>query len=377
MRPTVITNIRIKNFKSFGDQHIELGNLTLLSGLNNSGKSSVIQSLRMFMAAYNKESPLLSGYGSISDLRSDFVSFNESISIGLNFEGNCKEKLILSESEVIPPKNAPEFLYVGADRFGPRPHLPLSMDLDFRPKIGDQGEFVFEFITKLQDHNYLVPDLLVHPSSEGSTFEYVLQGWLNEIAPNVAYSFVTNKKADISHAEINNYRPANVGFGLSYTLPIIAATIGSTVFSERFNHIDLKADNVEMSYQKGQNDSIEQWEILKYKNGMLLVLENPEAHLHPQGQTAMGRMIALAAASGVQIVLETHSEHVMDGVRIAVKEGFIKNCDVKFHYLSKNKNGTTKIETPNLDENGKLDFWPEGFFDQTLKNRSILAKRKR
>jgi predicted ATPase len=358
----LIDELMIKGFKSFVNGHIKFSNLTLLTGLNNSGKSSVIQALRMYCSAFSGASPLLNGHGEVSDLRSDFVNANDDISVSLNFTDNKQGTMVLSNHEVINPLVGPEFFYVGADRLGPQSFLPMNLALDAKPKVGDRGEFVFDFIKRLEEYGYLLPDKMVHPASQGKTFEYVLQGWLTEIAPNVEFSFSTNKKADISHAEIDNYRPANVGFGLSYTLPIIAATLGAAA----------KAPTM-----TDQDSWVSQWEQSKSNNGVLLILENPEAHLHPQGQTAMGKMIALAATCGVQIVLETHSEHVMDGVRIAVKEGLVNSNEVKFHYLSKDKDGLTRIDTPKLDSDGKLDCWPNGFFDQTLKNRAILAKRKR
>ncbi|MDO7388577.1 DUF3696 domain-containing protein [Acinetobacter baumannii] len=355
----MLKKLNINGFKSILNMDLDLGNLTLLAGLNNSGKSSIIQSLRMYHAAHSGLSPLLNGHGDLSELRSDFVNINSDISFHLTFDNETMGSLILSNERIIRPENCPEFFYVGADRLGPQPFLPLNTSLDSKLKVGDRGEFVFDFIKKLEEFGYLLPEKLVHELSEGRTFEYGLQGWLSEIAPGIKFSFKTNKKADISHAEINNYRPTNVGFGLSYTLPIIAAILGAAAIAP----------------QSYDNEWLNNWEKLKSKSGVLVVLENPEAHLHPKGQTAMGRLIALAAACGVQIVVETHSEHIMDGIRIAVKNGQINKDLVKFHYLSKDKSGMSQISTPNLDANGKVDFWPEGFFDQTLKNRSILAKR--
>jgi predicted ATPase len=65
----------------------------------------------------------------------------------------------------------------------------------------------------------------------------------------------------------------------------------------------------------------------------------------------------------------------MDGIRIAVKNQLLDAKDVAFHYLSKNEEGLSEMTTPKLHDNGKLDFWPEGFFDQTLKNRAVLARK--
>lgn len=359
----MIHSLNISGFKSIAHQEIEFSNLTLLAGLNNSGKSSVIQSLRMYSAAHSGNSPLLGGHGSISDLKSDFVKVSDNIIFTLKFQNSSESSLELSNHEVLThPIQCPVFFYVGADRLGPQPFLPLNVALDSRPKVGDRGEYVIDFVKKLEENGYLIPDAMLHPESEGKTFEFALQGWLSEISPGVKFTFSTNKKADISHAEIDNYRPANVGFGLSYTLPIIAATLGATAKAPNSNNLE---------------DWLVEWEELKSENGVLLVLENPEAHLHPQGQTAMGILLAYAASCGVQIVVETHSEHVMDGIRIAVKDGILESNSVKFHYLSKTKEGLTKLETPVIDADGKLNFWPDGFFDQTLKNRSKLAKRNR
>ncbi len=199
-----------------------------------------------------------------------------------------------------------------------------------------------------------------HNLSEGNSLIYELRGWLSEIAPNIDFSYVTNQKTDSANAEIDGFRPTNVGFGLSYTLPVLVAILGmssqapSTGWRENWGN---------------------EWDQKRQENGVMLIIENPEAHLHPQGQTAMGRLIALAAASGVQVVVETHSDHLMDGIRIATKEQLIQAKSIAFHYLSKNTDGYSEIITPRIHQNGKLDLWPEGFFDQTLKNRASLAKR--
>lgn len=55
------------------------------------------------------------------------------------------------------------------------------------------------------------------------------------------------------------------------------------------------------------------------KRNTLVILENPEAHLHPRGQTEMGKLIASVAHSGCQVIVETHSDHLFDGIRIYAK----------------------------------------------------------
>src|SRR5690606_34572833 len=93
-------------------------------------------------------------------------------------------------------------------------------------------------------------------------------------------------------------RPSNVGFGLTYSLPLVVACLIA-------------------------------------KPGSVLLLENPEAHLHPQGQAALGELIVRAARDGVQILVETHSDHVLNGIRLAVKRQLISKDDVVVHYFQR------------------------------------------
>lgn len=353
----MIDEISLLGFKSFPKEKIKTKSLTLFSGVNNSGKSSIIQAVRMYERAHKGVSPLLEGHGQVSELRSKFSSPSVNIEIELFFDGKG-DAMRLSDQGVSAPSHSPVIFYIGADRLGPQTSLPLNRSLDFHPIIGERGEFVLDLIWKLNDA--IIPELLIHENSQGSTLEYVLAGWLGEIAPGVEFSFKTTPKADLAHAEIDNVRPKNTGFGISYTLPIIAAILGMASIAPS---------------QGWSNSWGEQWERNKREKGALILLENPEAHLHPQGQTAMGRLIAFAASCGVQVFVESHSDHLMDGIRIAVKEGVIHPDAVAFHFLSKSVEGISQVESPSLHSSGKLDYWPKGFFDQTLRNRAVLAKK--
>jgi predicted ATPase len=129
-------------------------------------------------------------------------------------------------------------------------------------------------------------------------------------------------------------RPTSVGFGLSYTLPVVVA-------------------------------------LLATPPGGLVLIENPEAHLHPRGQMAMGELIARAASAGVQVLVETHSDHVLNGLRLAVKDGLVAHGDVALHFFrrtERQEKGVARIrhvvDSPTLDADGRIDVWPEGFFDQ-------------
>lgn len=354
----MISIVRLKAFKSYPELEITFKPLTLLSGLNNSGKSSLIQAIRMYQQAANNLSPLLKNHGAVSDMRSRMSSPQDNIEVICVFNDGISSCLKLSEENVQKPERCPVSFYVSADRLGPQTVLPLRRGFSELPEMGEQSRYVLDVLNQLRDAR--IPDELVHQKAQSKSLQHVLDGWLGEIAPGIEFAFVSDAKADASRAEIDTFRPVNVGFGLSYTLPILVAVLGMAALSP----IDGWVNNWGIT-----------WDDKRMKQGKLVILENPEAHLHPQGQTAMGRLLALAASAGVQILVETHSDHLMDGIRLAVKENFVSAKDIIFHYLSKTKEGTTNVKSPRLHQDGKLDFWPDGFFDQTLKNRAVLAKK--
>ncbi len=188
-----------------------------------------------------------------------------------------------------------------------------------------------------------MPPILRHAAGASDGLLSQLTAWMGEVSPGVRLA--TRTFADLSLAQLSFsfaqggatsrvLRPTGVGFGLSYTLPVIVALLAAPV-------------------------------------GALVLVENPEAHLHPRGQMAMGDLIARAGAAGVQVIVETHSDHVMNGVRVAVKEGRVGHDQVAFHYfrrVTETREGEERIvhvvDSPRIDADGLLDTWPPGFFDQ-------------
>jgi CRISPR-associated Cas5-like protein len=131
-------------------------------------------------------------------------------------------------------------------------------------------------------------------------------------------------------------RPANIGYGLTYSFPIIVA-------------------------------------LLTAREDQIVVVDSPEAHLHPFAQSQMGMLLGHFAAAGVQIIVETHSDHLLNGVRLAVKKAIVRNSDVRIHFFTGAGPTGHGVLTPGLDAEGRIDQWPEGFFDQFEKDLSHLA----
>jgi len=133
-------------------------------------------------------------------------------------------------------------------------------------------------------------------------------------------------------------RPSNIGYGMTYAFPILVAGLIAS-------------------------------------SGSTIIIDSPEAHLHPAAQAAMGMFLAKMSASGVQVLIETHSDHVMDGVRIAVRDGVLSKEAAAFHYFDRTADGVT-ISSPIIDAEGKLSEWPRGFFDQHRRSAAKLIRPK-
>jgi predicted ATPase len=333
----MIREVSLSGFKSFVDETLSLNRLTLLTGLNSAGKSSVIQALRMLeKAVKNENNILLPGHGSRDEIKNPFVK--DSLSLAVGDDKNNEFSATFSpqgDTKITGGKiQFPEIIYVSARRFGPQTSIPIYNDSSKLDRIGENGENVLQCIEMFE--NSELDECLHHENSEGDTLGFNIRGWLSVISPHIEFKTVLDKMADSSYATFDGHRANNVGFGLSYTLPVITALLIGTII---------------------QNS--------------LVVIENPEAHLHPKGQTEMARLIALCVKAGAQIIVETHSDHLFDGIRIAARQ-YKMAKDIQIYWFELDEDKNTKVYSPLLSDDGRIDEWPAGFFDQFEINSSQL-----
>ncbi len=72
-------------------------------------------------------------------------------------------------------------------------------------------------------------------------------------------------------------------------------------------------------------------------------------------------------------MVETHSDHVLNGIRVAVHNGKFRPDDVQLHYFQRRKeDGQSQVISPRIDRDGRIDKWPDGFFDEWDKNLEAL-----
>lgn len=365
----MITSLNIKNFKSHENTILDLGNLTILSGQNGVGKSSIIQSLLLLRQTYQKgrlnvgldlNKPLCS-IGTAQDALYEFAEdlalevemiIDESDRLHWRFSfdfANTKSTFMELNSFTGKEQSLKElhlfntdFQYLSAARLAPRESYPRD---DYEIKQNKQlsiekgqGELVAHFLDYYGNKNIEFSSCK-HPNEEDLALLAQTTAWETEVSKDIdvkvievgnsyelRYGFNGDKKT-------NDYKAENVGFGVTYTLPLIVA-------------------------------------ILSAKEDSLLLIENPEAHLHPYGQSKLAELICLAAQAGVQIVVETHSDHIINGILVASKKFELEDVgihreNVKFYHFIRNeqRHSTHAVEIK-IEKGGKIDRQPDGFFDQ-------------
>lgn len=398
-----LSSIHLKNFKCFQDVDIGMSGLTILTGLNGMGKSSVIQAILLLRQSFGMDSRFnrrLKLNGSLVELGAGPDVFfdlaeDDELTIGYEFwdeeigkirseyryEYDRKNQLLRptsstpssgafsnrvdgywddENSEWIeikrdsprlrrPLRHPPfysssSFQYLSAERLGPRKMLPSSEEHSQMNQIGSQGEFVLGLLSEEKAGSLKEDDPRLHSSSNSIALQPQVEAWLHEVSPGTRLEI--NKYSDIDaftsrysferrgDVPSKPFRATNVGFGISYVLPVIVC-------------------------------------LLSARRGSLAIIENPEAHIHPRGQTRLGYLAAMASEAGVQVIVETHSDHFLDGVRLAARRKICDHKNVAIHYFTR-FGPEAAIISPELLKDGRLSEWPEGFFDERDDNLAQL-----
>ena len=217
----------------------------------------------------------------------------------------------------------------------PVPTAPFHSEGD----VGAMGEYAPYWYLECADDEVAVTRR--HADDDGETVRSQVDAWLGELFPGVVVN--ADRLAPDAPVRLtfsltkssSRARPTNVGFGLSYAFPMLVA-------------------------------------LLTRPRGSIIVVESAESHLHPRGQSAVGRLLARMAGAGLQIFVETHSDHLLNGVRLAVRDGLLQPEDVALHFFGLGGR-VGQVTTLALDSAGTVNDWPEGFFDQAERDLAVLS----
>lgn len=333
----MINKIEIKGLKSIDELELELKNYNLFLGVNSSGKSTIIQSLLLLSQNINQREPKLNGslvsFGEFRETRNFNINAK---SIGILVEDKSEKHNIEFFEDSDPKMDIKKdkcecnfdngLYYLSASRIG---HMDTyENNIKNVYKFGLQGEYCFSYFIKNKDM-LLDKDLLKDTVSE--TLDYNVNLWFDYIIGGklVAHDIAQTDriKAQFIGRNGREVRTKNIGSGLSYLISIII-----------------------MSLSLG--------------DGETLIIENPEIHLHPKAQSRLTEFFMFIADAGRQLIIETHSDHIFNGTRVAIANGDISEEKVSLNFLSLDERHCTVNTEIHIGKRGRIIEPPEDLFDQ-------------
>ncbi len=356
--------LQINGFKRFASETFAMPPLTVLAGMNGAGKTSVVHALLLMREATRRNDSVvglngpygldLGTFGDIQNwdapesVRFELVDQDGTLHIWALGGKQTALYADVTERPQVPPKAFSEegrvFQYLSAERFGPRSILSSAALPSDLLEVGTRGEYSAQLLYALDSHP--VDELRRCPGSGGddaALLKFEAERWLSRIVRPVQIDTETLAGTAVTALRFRSpgedwVRPPNMGFGVTYALPVLLAGLTAE------------------------------------KDGLLIV-ENPEAHLHPSGQSQMGHFLATIAAAGVQVLVETHSDHVLNGIRRAIGEHQVLNASQAIvHFFESNGSSPQALA---FTETGGIESWPPGFFDQFQLDVAALTRVRR
>ena len=366
----MIKKLTLKNFKAFEEETFNIAPLTLITGINGMGKSSIIQSLLLLKYNYNIKN-LTTGHpisltGDLVDLETAeslcyFKANDRKVSIDIvdenSLEGNklndyCWEldasianaiELPFSFSSTGSLEDLslfrPSFIFLSAERLGPRGEYEKKYKRNFNTRLGVQGELTPAYLNNAANANQKIglPGMKNSKLPQGADqLTENVNAWMSQIMAlpmKTISNSISDSKFKLEYkfegSMGKNFSALQVGFGMTFVLPIVVA-------------------------------------LLQAQKGDLIIVENPEAHLHPAAQVEIGMMIAQAVENGVQVIVESHSDHILNSLRLARKKGILGEKDINLIFVQHDISSGTNItftDEIQIKDNGKLTKRPEYFFD--------------
>lgn len=369
----MISKFKINGFKCFNGEEFELNDITILCGNNGAGKSSVIQALLLIRQAIENNSFIQGEHYNLEHWNNSQVFLNENFELALGIadeiynekatnnieitldshlfkiplpEGNNSLDSIIIQHNFLSEPSPPflshkEFYYLNAERIGPR-YNSETHHSNF-VHCGHKGELTAQVY--LRRGFYKVQKEKIYNQTQKDNFQIQVDEWLNYICSGTSVKVEPTGRLS-SQIRLRNNKightvtATNIGFGISYLLPIII----NGLIAEK---------------------------------GRIFIVENPEAHLHPKAQSNLGFFLGQLSTAGVKIIIETHSEHIINGIRRACLsgniqlnheainiyffEGFKEDLSVDYHLIK-------------ILNNGDLSDFPIDFFDQTRQDLFEILK---
>lgn len=438
----MLTHLKLENFKIWRSTGpVRLAPLTLLLGTNSSGKSSLIQSLLLIRQTVkgddtgldlnlgNPDADDTVTMGQFRDLLCRHGAATESTKanqVGIEFRWTAhgalaQDSTLFSARYGAGPSGSAELRYLRLGKDGEgftalrsKPGIyrlllasqarPVGQNADFRPersfafsaatlnRLGTQADSIRPIGPALLDELsriiYLGPvrqlarrdyvwsgrmpahigddggravDVLIasgvaeqtgrgtDPSGDGGRIFRETERWLQELeiaeglevralGRSARYELLVKHRGAVANLK-------DVGVGVSQVIPVVVAALFA-------------------------------------KPGHIVIVEEPESHLHPSAQSVLAELFAsVSAQRGVQFIVETHSEHLLNRLQRRVAEGILSPDQAAIYFCRRAPTGAgAELEPLRLNEFGDIENWPEHFFGDEMADiaaRTLAAMNRR
>lgn len=332
----MIRQITINNFRGLENEVLDIKPLTLLTGLNSTGKSTCFQAI--LTALYHNKcvnaNLLLTSFDFTFESNRNRNVNARSYHIKILCDNEFFFETKMENDNVTSDKSdknvnidlEDSFFYLSANRLAYNNGMENMSSIY---KVGIQGENIFGTF-ETEKSKQLDSCLIKNKDSE--TLAAQLNWWLTYIL-GIKFEMQTEKvthnmvKVLYKSNDLPNLTPQQLGVGVSYLAKILIMC-------------------------------------LRAKKGDVLMLENPEIHIHPAAQSRLGEFFVFISNAGIQLLIETHCENLINKIQYEIYKNHLKNTNAVLYYKG---SITDSFQRLDFMDNGKFNMnFPGGFFDATL-----------
>lgn len=389
----MISRLHIKSYKCLHDEDMEFRPLTVLTGTNSSGKSSVLQAVLLLARNCNSKN---------RDRMYDLISEYQELfcDASLTLEGTeyrySTDSDSNSDADILRWEDSLYFLT--ANRIGPEKIVKMSKEY----KVGENGEFLFGTFARVSysEWKYM---------AEGDAQKWRLD--TKSVLRRVVFSTEGNNELDNElvreHLDVEDVCRIMGGGAKNILLKVSLKELKEKGIEKKDSicsvytlvnlwllyvtetniYIDSKyldASSARIYFTHNGFDAISPFNLgsgMSYlakvlilcflaKPGDVVMIENPEIHLHPRAQSRLGEFFAFMAGKGIQLVIETHCEHLLSSLRYQVYKDRLRSDDVILYYKADDKTPFEQLRISKngryMNREGKQCGFPKGFFDVSV-----------
>lgn len=349
----MIKNLEIIALKSIKKLSIPCTNLNILVGTNSSGKSSIMQSL-LIASQYittNRQNGLNGYWLNLGDFKSVRCIYCKTDEISIRLEEETSDEsltLCIKDNVAMRGVNISyepyevvsrniynmfsykkNFFYIPFDRIGVQD--TFNKNLEQETRFGKKCEYAIGYLEAQKDEvekNPIAQELVKNKSNK--TLLAQINYWLKDIVDaTIETESIDSQRIKVHYkmADGIKHTPTNVGSGISYLISILVVCLSSA------------------------------------RNSIILI-ENPEIHLHPKAQSKLMQFLYFIADSGRQLFVETHSDHIFNGVRAGLSTKEMDASKVNVNFVTCDEVDGTEINKIKFDEIGSIVNPIPDLFDQ-------------